>query len=91
MPSNELYLAVLPLIHVTNAPFIGFGLTEQVLTLMPGKEFATIFFPDEVDGFINVFSTRRHYLVGGHVTGYDFYKENTDDGRVIVRVMQHVT
>ena len=38
MPSNELYLTVLPLIHLGN------GLTEQSLTVFPDRNFATEFF-----------------------------------------------
>ena len=91
MPSNELYLAVLPLVHITTNQVLGYGLTEQVLTLFPDKSFATEFFPDEVDTYILGFESRANkYLTGGHVTGYEFHKEQTDNGRVIVRVLQEV-
>jgi hypothetical protein len=87
MPSNELYLVVLPLIHMGPQ----FGLTEQALTLLPDRNFATQFFPDEVDIYIDVFKSRADlYLKGGHVKRYDFQKEPTEDGRVIVRVIQNV-
>ena len=46
---NDLYLVVLPLIHLSS------GLTEQTLTLLPSKDFATEFFPNEVDGYVNDF------------------------------------
>lgn len=88
--TNELYLCVLPLIHVSVNQALGFGLTEQVLTLMPERNFATEFFPDEVDGYIDVFKNREKYLTGGHVTGWDLRKEVIEGGRVIVRVTQHV-
>jgi hypothetical protein len=88
MPNNDLYLAVLPLIHISkNQPF---GLTEETLTLLPERKFATEFFPDEVDGFIATFRNRIPLLTGGHVTGYEIYPEETDSGRVIVRVVQNV-
>lgn len=88
---NELFLAVLPLIHITNTPYSGFGLTEQVLTLLPNRDFATAFFPDEVEGYILTVKNRAEkYLGGGHVLGYEFSKVETDDGRVIVRVVQRV-
>jgi len=92
MPSNELYLAVLPLIHISTAGPLGFGLTEQTLTLFPDRAFATEFFPDEVEGYVLTFKNRAEkYLTGGHVTGFEFIQEPTDDGqRVIVRVVQHV-
>ena len=89
MPSNELYLAVLPLVHIS--PYVSFGLTEQTLTLFPGKEFATEFFANEVDEYIRLFQWRAEkYLVGGHVTRYEFQKEESNSGRFRVRVIQHV-
>jgi hypothetical protein len=91
-PSNELFLAVLPLIHISNTPYMGYGLTEQTLTLFPDKKFATQFFLDEVDNYILAFESRaQKYLTGGHVTRYVVSKELTGDGRVIVRVVQHVS
>jgi hypothetical protein len=89
--SNTLYLAVLPLVHVTVNQVLGFGLTEQTLTLYPDKNFATEFFPDEVDGYIDAFKWRADkYLTGGHVVSYDLSKEITPEGRVIVVVKQNV-
>ena len=85
MPSNELYLVVLPLIHISS------GLVEHTLTLLPDKGFATEFFQNEVDTYVTMFTTRANkYLVGGHVIDYDVQTEPTTDGRVIVRVMQNV-
>jgi hypothetical protein len=90
--SNQLYLTVLPLIHASVNPVLGFGLTEQVITLFPDRELATEFFPDEVQGYIDTFKNRANkYLAGGHVTNYEVTTEDTGDGRVIVRVTQHVT
>lgn len=89
MMTNELYLVTLPLIHITVSP-TGFGMTEQVLTLMPDRNFATNFFPDEVDSYIATFMNRQNLLRGGHVRGYRLTKEDTDDGRVIVKVTQDV-
>jgi hypothetical protein len=90
MPSNTLYLGILPIIHVSTNQF-GFGLTEEILTLFPDRNFATEFFENEVDGYIETFKNRQKYLTGGHVTGWDIHKEPTADGRVIVRVIQHVS
>jgi hypothetical protein len=86
MPSNELYLTVLPLIHLGRE----FGRTEETLTLFPDKNFATQFFPDEVDGYVATFQNRIQYLTGGHVAGYEIRKEETEDGRIIVKVIQNV-
>jgi hypothetical protein len=50
MPTtNELYLLVLPLVHMSN------GLTEQTLTLFPDRNFASHFDGDDVDNFISFF------------------------------------
>jgi hypothetical protein len=88
MPRNELYLVVLPLIHMGRNEF---GRTEPILTLLPGRDFATEFFPDEVEGYIATFRNRLNFLTGGHVAGYEIHQEPTDDGRVVVRVIQNVS
>jgi len=67
-----------------------FGLTQQMLTLMPDKNFASRFFADEADVYILTFKNRLRYLTGGHVKGYEFFQEPQPDGRIIVRVVQHV-
>lgn len=87
MPSNELYFVVLPLIHLETDKF---GRTEQVLTLVPDRSFATEFFPDEVAAYISTFQNRTKYLIGGHVIGFTLQQQQTGDGRVIVRVVQNV-
>lgn len=85
MAYNVLYLAVLPMIHLTT------GLVDQVITVFPRREFATEFFPDEVDGYILMFTNRANqYLTGGHVEGYEIEKQVTADGRVVVKVTQNV-
>ena len=91
MPLNELYLAVLPVIHLTPVGPFGFGLTEQVLTLLPGRDLATVFYKDEVDAYIATFQNRANkYLAGGHVSGYDLELIDTEDDRVVVKVVQRV-
>jgi len=85
--TNELYLAVVPMINLSER----FGLTEQFLTLFPERRFATEFFEDEVEAYISTFELRANkYLVGGHVKSYSVSKERTADGRVIVKVVQGV-
>ncbi len=90
--SIDLYLAVIPLVHIsTDTPFMRQGLTEQVLTLFPSKDFATEFYPEQVQGYIDLFrSNASSHLVGGRITGYDFVRENTEEGLVIVKVTQNV-
>lgn len=91
MSTNELYLAVLPLVHISVNQVMGFGLTEQTLTLLPSKDLATRFHPDDVDRFLETFKSRANkYLSGGHVLKYEFEKESAEAGGVIVRVIQHV-
>jgi hypothetical protein len=88
---NELFLAVLPLIHISTTAYLGYGMTEQTLTLFPDRRFATEFFDDEVDNYILAFESRaQKYLTGGHVTGYNVNKVQTEPGRWIVRVVQRV-
>jgi hypothetical protein len=98
MPENELYLTVLPLMRTP--PGVAFyssfragtrgPAVEQIVTLFPDRNFATRFYPDEVELYINTFTASESYLTGGHAIGYEIFKEPTDDGRVIVRVVQHV-
>jgi hypothetical protein len=88
--SNTLYLAVLPLIHVSLNQQFGFGLTEETLTLFPDRNFATEFFADEVDGYVTTFENRIKFMTGGHVKSWEVHKEPIGNGRVIVRVVQNV-
>jgi hypothetical protein len=85
--TNVLYFAVFPQIAVSGASF---GRTEQVLTLVPDKNFASAFFAEEVDTYIQVFNNRLNHLVGGHVTGYKIEKTPASGGRFYVRATQHV-
>lgn len=105
MPSNDLYLVVLPLIrmypYAPQVPRISVlaglkgiakpGSVEQFLTLFPDRNFATEFYPDEVQFYIDAFKDNIAAPSGGHVTGYEIFPEPTGDGRVVVRVVQHVT
>jgi len=72
-PSNELYLAVLPLIHISTTGPVGFGLTEQTLTLFPDRSFATEFFPDEVDGYVRTFKNRADKYLPSARNGWILY------------------
>jgi hypothetical protein len=83
---NELYLAVLPMIRMFDSPLP----VEEFLTLYPDRNFATNFFPDEVDFFLNLIKRRSGNLTGGHVVRYEFSVEPTEDGRKIIKVIQIV-
>jgi hypothetical protein len=88
MPLNRLYVSIIPMIHLTDR----FGLTEQVMTLFPDKNFATLFRPDEVDNYLHLLKNRAEtYLRGGNVTDYEFQTEADGTGMVRVVVIQHVT
>ena len=88
MADKVFYLAILPLIHMGRT---NFGKTEEALTLFPSREFATEFFPDEVRGYVAaVESSAKKFMRGFHVAGYDVQILPTEDGRVVVRVVQHV-
>jgi len=89
--SNELYLAVLPLIHISNNHILGFGLTEEVLTLFPHRDFAGKFAERDADVAIQTFLARQKYLTGNAVIGYDLFKEPVPGGLFIVRVIQHIS
>lgn len=86
---NNLYLAVMPLVHLGDR----YGLTEQALTLFPDSQFATLFHPDEVDNYLDFFKSRAEkYLKGGNVVSYQFEKEPVvGTGLVRVHVIQNVT
>jgi hypothetical protein len=91
MPTNDLYLGVLPLIHITPNQMLGFGLTEQTLTVYPDRNFATEFFADEVDNYMEIFISRANkYFVGGHSLSWEASKEQVEGGRYVVRVRQNV-
>ncbi len=85
--TNTLYMTILPMIQVDGQAI---GLTTQVLTLTPDLNFATRFFPDEVDNYALMFTHRTRYLTGGHVKEYVLSKVRQTDGRIIVQVDQHV-
>jgi hypothetical protein len=88
MITNKLYMAVLPLIHLGRD---NFGLTEEVLTLLPNRDLATEFVPADVQGYIDIFNNRADkYLSGGGSAKYFLEREITEDGRVIVKVTQNV-
>lgn len=85
-----LYLAVLPLVHILPNHVFGYGLTDEVLTLLDRAN-AAEFLPEEVDNFIRAFEWRANkYLVGGEVKGYTLEKVVGPNGRVVVKVTQKV-
>jgi hypothetical protein len=101
MPTNRLYLAVLPIIHlsalrtpirIVGTSVTSLQVTEQVLTVFPDRNFATEFYPDEVELYIDSFKqSAAEFLTSGHVTRYEFIRQPTDDGRVVVVVEQYVS
>ena len=85
--SNDLYIVLLPLIHLgLPSP----GVTEQFMTMLPDRNLASSFFPDEVETYLLMLKNRAKHLVGGHVTGYTFEIEPAENERVVIRVIQSV-
>ena len=85
--SNQLYLTVLPQISLSEGSI---GRTEQILTLLPDRNLATEFFRDQVDEYVKVFKKGQGSLIGGHVQDYLCETEETEDGRIVVKVTQRV-
>ena len=84
---GDLFIAVLPLVHYSRH-FSGVSY-EEVMTLVPDRDFATEFNPAEVDLYINTFRDAAEEKFGGPVRRYYYSKHGTDDGRVFVVVNQH--
>lgn len=81
---NTLYLAVLPIIHLSS------GLTEQVLTLFANREQGTLFLESQLNEFTNFFMSRAKHLTGDVVISYECFGERVDDEYFLVKVIQHV-
>jgi hypothetical protein len=76
---------VLPLISLET------GKSEEMMTLMGEKSLATRFFPDEVADYEVMFRKMTKRLTGGHVKGYEVStEEETESGRVVIKVRQNV-
>ena len=86
---NELYLAVLPLVHYSR--FFAGERYEEVMTLVPDRNFATEFRQDEADRYIQTFRSAAEEKYGGPIRKFNYFKRVTDDGRVFVVVTQDAT
>jgi hypothetical protein len=84
LTQNELYLAVLPLVHYSRL-FSG-ERYEEVMTLVPDRNFATEFRADEVERYIQTFRNAAEEKYGGPVRLFNYKRENTPEGRVCVLV-----
>jgi len=82
--SNELYVVVLPMMSMDT------GKSEEIMTLMGEKSLATRFFPDQVEDYEAMFRRMTKNLTGGHVKGFEISQEETESGRVVIKVMQNV-
>jgi hypothetical protein len=85
---NDLYLAVLPLVHYSR--FFAGERYEEVMTLVPDRNFATEFAANDVDRYIQTFKNAAEEKYGGPVRLYNYNKYEADDGRVYVVVTQNV-
>ena len=61
------------------------------MTLFPSKEFASEFFPDEAEYYLDLVRSYVNSITGGRVIRYEVSPENTADGRIIVKVVQYVS
>ena len=86
---GDLFLAVLPLVHYSRH-FAGVSY-EEVMTLVPDRNFATEFPPDVVDKYVNTFREAAEEKFGGPVRQFNYSKHHTEsgNGRVYVVVNQY--
>ncbi len=89
MADDDLYLAVLPLVHYSRQ-FAGEHY-EEVMTLVPDRNFATEFRAGEVDRYIETFRNAAEEKYGGPVRKFKYEKFDAGNDRVYVVVSQHVT
>jgi len=87
---NALYLAVLPLVHYSKH-FSG-ETYEEVMTLVPDRNFATEFLPHEADRYVDTFrNAARPKLTGRpEPDRFVFAKQDAGNGRVYVVATQNV-
>lgn len=81
---NDLYLAVLPLVHYSRH-FAGESF-EEVMTLVPDRNFATEFSAADVDRYIQTFRNAAEEKYGGPVRRFKYEKHLAPDGHVYVVV-----
>jgi len=92
VPSDDdLYLAVLPLVHYSK--FFAGETYEEVMTLVPDRNFATEFLPQDVDKYIETFRNAARPKYTGRVEPdkFLFTKHDAGNGRVYVSATQNVT
>jgi hypothetical protein len=83
---GDLFIAVLPLVHYSR--FFAGASYEEVMTLVPDRNFATEFNAQDVDQYINTFREAAEEKFGGPMRVYRYSKHLADDGRVFVVVNQ---
>ncbi|HEY6267239.1 MAG TPA: hypothetical protein VIX11_02990 [Candidatus Acidoferrum sp.] len=90
IPDNALYLAVLPLVHYSK--FFAGETYEEVMTLVPDRNFATEFLSHEADKYIETFRTAARPKLTGRIERdkFLFTKYQTENGRVYVVAIQNV-
>ena len=86
---NDLYLAVLPLVHYSRL-FSG-ERYEEVMTLVPDRNFATEFKRDEVSRYIQTFRNAAEEKYGGPVRLYNYETCDAGNDRVYVVVTQRAS
>jgi hypothetical protein len=85
--TGDLFLAVLPLVHYSRH-FAGVSY-EEVMTLVPERNFATEFPPQVADTYINTFREAAEEKFGGPIRRYIYSKHEAGNGRIFVVVNQY--
>jgi hypothetical protein len=81
---NDLYLAVLPLVHYSR--HFAVETYEEVMTLVPDRNFATEFRVEEAGQYIQTFRNAAEEKFGGPVRRFNYETYDAGNGRVYVVV-----
>ena len=84
---GDLYLAVLPLVHYSRL-FAGERF-EEVMTLVPDRNFATEFPANEAPIYIQTFRNAAEEKYGGPVRRFDYEAYDAGNGKVYIVVRPH--
>jgi hypothetical protein len=86
---GDLYLAVLPLVHYSR--FFSGERFEEVMTLVPDRNFATEFPVDEAPIYIQTFRNAAEEKHGGPVRRFNYDAYDAGNGKVYIVVKLHAT
>lgn len=81
---GDLYLAVLPLVHYSR--FFAGERFEEVMTLLPERNFATEFLRNDAPLYIQTFRNAAEEKYGGPVRRFNYTAYDAGNGKVYVVV-----